>query len=72
MDGNYASLSSSIRLPGSPASPWSGRSTPFATPYSRSLRQVGAPLEEVQAQLDHSNLATTSTYLRMLEGQEDP
>jgi integrase/recombinase XerD len=34
--------------------------------YSRALRQVGASLEEVQAQLDHSNLATTSTYLRML------
>jgi site-specific recombinase XerD len=40
--------------------------------YSRALRQVGASLEEVQAQLDHSNLATTSTYLRMLEGREDP
>jgi hypothetical protein len=26
----------------------------------------------VQAALDHSNLATTSIYLRQLEGQEDP
>jgi len=26
----------------------------------------------VQAALDHSNLATTSVYLRQLEGQEDP
>jgi hypothetical protein len=33
---------------------------------------VEAPLEAVQAALDHSNLATTSIYLRQLEGQEDP
>ena len=26
----------------------------------------------MQAALDHSNLATTSIYLRQLEGQEDP
>jgi hypothetical protein len=34
--------------------------------------RVEAPLEAVQAALDHSNLATTSIYLRQLEGQEDP
>jgi hypothetical protein len=34
--------------------------------------RVEAPLEAVQAALDHSNLATTSVYLRQLEGQEDP
>src|ERR1700730_1365462 len=40
--------------------------------YARALRRVEAPLETVQAALDHSNLATTSIYLRQLEGQEDP
>src|SRR3989442_266221 len=40
--------------------------------YARALRRVEAPLEAVQAALDHSNLATTSIYLRQLEGQEDP
>src|SRR2546428_12863595 len=40
--------------------------------YGRALRRVEAPLEAVQAALDHSNLATTSIYLRQLEGQEDP
>jgi hypothetical protein len=29
-------------------------------------------VEAVQAALDHSKLATTSVYLRQLEGQEDP
>jgi hypothetical protein len=33
---------------------------------------VEAPLEAVQAALDHSNLATTSIYLRQLEGLDDP
>jgi integrase len=40
--------------------------------YARALRRVEAPLEAVQAALDHSNLATTSIYLRQLERQEDP
>ena len=40
--------------------------------YARALRRVEAPLETVQTALDHSNLATTSIYLRQLEGQEDP
>ena len=40
--------------------------------YARALRRVEAPLEAVQAALDHSNLATTSIYLRQLEGQDDP
>src|SRR5438552_12672306 len=40
--------------------------------YARALRRVEAPLEAVQAALDHSNLATTSVYLRQLEGREDP
>src|SRR5438132_4074272 len=40
--------------------------------YARALRRVEAPLEAVQAALDHSNLATTSVYLRQLEGQADP
>ena len=40
--------------------------------YTRALRRIEAPLEAVQAALDHSNLATTSIYLRQLEGQEDP
>ena len=39
--------------------------------YSRMLRQVGASVEDVQASLDHSSLATTATYLRKLEGTED-
>ena len=40
--------------------------------YARALRRIEAPLEAVQAGLDHSNLATTSVYVRQLEGQEDP
>lgn len=40
--------------------------------YARALRRVEAPLETLQAALDHSNLATTSIYLRQLEGQEEP
>ena len=40
--------------------------------WVRLLRRVEAPLEAVQAALDHSNLATTSIYLRQLEGQDDP
>src|SRR3989440_3401399 len=40
--------------------------------YARALRRIEAPLEAVQAALDHSNLATTSIYLRQLEGEEDP
>lgn len=40
--------------------------------YSRMLRQVGASVEDVQASLDHSSLATTATYLRKLEGADDP
>ncbi len=40
--------------------------------YSWMLRQVGASVEDVQASLDHSSLATTATYLRKLEGADDP
>jgi integrase-like protein len=40
--------------------------------YARALRRVEAPLEAVQAAIDHSNLATTSICVRQLEGQEDP
>jgi site-specific recombinase XerD len=35
--------------------------------HSYALRRVEAPLEAVHAALDHSNLATTSIYLRQLE-----
>src|SRR5207245_47113 len=45
---------------------------PLRHSYARALRRSEAPLEAVQAALDHSNLATTSIYLRQLEGQEDP
>jgi integrase len=34
-------------------------------------RDAGQTIEEVSSFLDHSNLATTTTYLRRLEGQED-
>jgi site-specific recombinase XerD len=34
-------------------------------------REAGESVEEVSRFLDHSNLATTTTYLRRLEGQED-
>jgi site-specific recombinase XerD len=34
-------------------------------------RDVGETVEEVSRFLDHSNLATTTTYLRRLEGQQD-
>jgi integrase/recombinase XerD len=34
-------------------------------------RDAGETIEEVSRFLDHSNLATTTTYLRRLEGQED-
>jgi len=34
-------------------------------------RDVGESIEDVSRFLDHSSLATTTTYLRRLEGQED-
>ena len=34
--------------------------------------QVGATVEDVQASLDHSSLAATTTYLRKLESVDDP
>jgi integrase/recombinase XerC len=34
-------------------------------------RDAGESIEAISAYLDHSNLATTTTYLRRLEGQED-
>ena len=40
--------------------------------YARLLREVGASVEDVQHSLDHASLATTSTYLRKLEGSDDP
>ena len=35
-------------------------------------RDAGESIEEVPGFLDHSSLAVTTTYLRRLEGQEDP
>lgn len=40
--------------------------------YARLLREVGAAVEDVQHALDHASLATTTTYLRKLEGADDP
>ena len=40
--------------------------------YARLLREVGASVEDVQHSLDHASLATTNTYLRKLEGSDDP
>lgn len=40
--------------------------------YARLLREVGAGVEDVQHALDHASLATTTTYLRKLEGSDDP
>ena len=40
--------------------------------YARLLREVGATVEDVQHSLDHASLATTNTYLRKLEGSDDP
>ena len=40
--------------------------------YARLLREVGASVEDVQRSLDHASLATTDTYLRRLEGSDDP
>lgn len=34
-------------------------------------RDAGASIEDVQALLGHRSLATTATYLRRLEGEED-
>ena len=34
-------------------------------------RDAGESIEEVSRFLDHSNLATTTTYLRRLEGETD-
>jgi integrase/recombinase XerC len=34
-------------------------------------RDAGESIEAISAYLDHANLATTTTYLRRLEGQED-
>jgi integrase len=38
---------------------------------ARLRRETGASIEEVQAALDHSSLATTAIYLRKLEGTSD-
>ncbi len=35
-------------------------------------RDVGESVEAVSQFLDHSSLATTTTYLRRLEGEDDP
>ena len=35
-------------------------------------RDAGESVEDVSGFLDHSSLAVTTTYLRRLEGQEDP
>jgi len=40
--------------------------------YARLLREMGATVEDVQHSLDHASLATTSTYLRKLQGSDDP
>jgi hypothetical protein len=38
---------------------------------ARLRRDVGESVESVSASLDHSTLATTTVYLRRLEGQRD-
>jgi hypothetical protein len=63
---------SCARPPRWPGFPWGGRCPPCATPTPALCAGWEEPLKAVQAALDHSNLATTSIYLRQLEGQEDP
>ncbi len=50
----------------------SSTSSPPFVEHEAESAELEQPLEAVQAALDHSNLATTSIYLRQLEGQEDP
>jgi len=44
----------------------------FRHPAAKLRRDAGESVEEVSRFLDHSSLAVTTTYLRRLEGQEDP
>jgi site-specific recombinase XerD len=63
----YTNLRCYLRKAGLPA----GGVHIFRHSAAKLRRDAGESVEEVSRFLDHSNLATTTTYLRRLEGQED-
>ncbi len=64
----YASLQGYLRKAGLPRA---GVHI-FRHSAAKLRRDAGQSIEEVSRFLDHSSLAVTTTYLRRLEGQEDP
>jgi site-specific recombinase XerD len=63
----YSNLRRYLRKAGLPA----GGVHIFRHSAAKLRRDAGESIEEVSRFLDHSSLATTTTYLRRLEGQED-
>lgn len=64
----YASLQGYVHKAGLPRA----GAHVFRHSAAKLRRDAGESIEEVSRFLDHSSLTVTTTYLRRLEGQEDP